>query len=65
MTLLHSRAGYLNGGRTITMPAAAWTPIVNVIGDHAVPHQRYDAARRFRYQGMARTESCGSSPPTW
>ena len=43
MTLLHLGAGYLNGGANIHNARRAWTPMINVIGDHAVPHQRYDA----------------------
>jgi acetolactate synthase-1/2/3 large subunit len=53
MTLLHLGAGYLNGGANIHNARRAWTPMVNVIGDHAVPHQRYDAPLASDIRGMA------------
>lgn len=53
MTLLHLGAGYLNGGANIHNARRAWTPMVNVIGDHAVPHQRYDAPLTSNIVGMA------------
>jgi len=53
MTLLHLGAGYLNGGANIHNARRAWTPMVNVIGDHAVPHRRYDAPLASDIRGMA------------
>ncbi|HBH43687.1 MAG TPA: acetolactate synthase large subunit, partial [Hyphomonas atlantica] len=53
MTLLHLGAGYLNGGANIHNARRAWTPMVNVIGDHAVPHQRFDAPLASDVVGMA------------
>ena len=53
MTLLHLGAGYLNGGANIHNARRAWTPMINVIGDHAVPHQRYDAPLTSDITGMA------------
>lgn len=53
MTLLHLGAGYLNGGANIHNARRAWTPMVNVIGDHAVAHQRYDAPLASDVIGMA------------
>lgn len=53
MTLLHLGAGYLNAGANIHNARRAWTPMVNVIGDHAVPHQRYDAPLASDIRGMA------------
>ena len=53
MTLLHLGAGYLNGGANIHNARRAWTPMINVIGDHAVPHQRYDAPLTSNIMGMA------------
>ncbi len=53
MTLLHLGAGYLNAGANIHNAKRAFTPIVNVIGDHAVPHQRYDAPLTSNIMGMA------------
>jgi acetolactate synthase-1/2/3 large subunit len=43
MTLLHLGAGYLNGGANLHNAGRANTPMINVIGDHAVPHLKYDA----------------------
>ena len=43
MTLLHLGPGYLNGGANLHNARRAFTPMINVIGDHAVPHQRFDA----------------------
>lgn len=53
MTLLHLGAGYLNGGANIHNAKRAWTPMVNVIGDHAVPHLRYDAPLTSNIRGLA------------
>jgi acetolactate synthase-1/2/3 large subunit len=53
MTLLHLGAGYLNGGANIHNARRAWTPMVNVIGDHAVPHRRHDAPLASDIVGMA------------
>ena len=43
MTLLHLGPGYLNGGANIHNARRAHTPMVNVIGDHATYHSKYDA----------------------
>ncbi|MEZ5945850.1 MAG: acetolactate synthase large subunit [Hyphomonas sp.] len=53
MTLLHLGAGYLNGGANIHNAKRAWTPMINVIGDHAVPHLRYDAPLTSNIMGLA------------
>lgn len=53
MTLLHLGAGFLNGGANIHNAKRAWTPMVNVIGDHAVPHLRYDAPLTSNILGLA------------
>ena len=53
MTLLHLGAGYLNGGANIHNAKRAWTPMINVIGDHAVPHLRYDAPLTSNIRGLA------------
>lgn len=53
MTLLHLGAGYMNGGANIHNAKRAWTPMINVIGDHAVPHQRYDAPLTSDIRGLA------------
>ena len=53
MTLLHLGAGYLNGGANIHNAKRAHTPMINVIGDHAVPHRRYDAPLNSDIMGLA------------
>ena len=53
MTLLHLGAGYLNGGANIHNARRAHTPMINVIGDHAVPHRRYDAPLNSDIMGLA------------
>ena len=42
-TLLHLGPGYGNGVANLHNARRAFTPIVNVIGDHATYHRRYDA----------------------
>jgi acetolactate synthase-1/2/3 large subunit len=53
MTLLHLGAGYLNAGANIHNAGRANTPMVNVIGDHAVPHLKYDAPLTSDIVGLA------------
>lgn len=53
MTLLHLGAGYLNGGANIHNAKRAHTPMVNVIGDHATYHVRYDAPLTSNIRGLA------------
>jgi len=57
MTLLHLGPGYLNGGANIHNARRAHTPMVNVIGDHAVPHQRHDAPLASDITGLAAPNS--------
>ncbi|HEY0438091.1 MAG TPA: thiamine pyrophosphate-binding protein, partial [Phenylobacterium sp.] len=42
-TLLHLGPGYGNGIANLHNARRAFTPIVNVIGDHATYHRQYDA----------------------
>ena len=53
MTLLHLGPGYLNGGANIHNAKRAGTPMVNVIGDHATYHLRYDAPLASNIIGLA------------
>ncbi|MCR9270515.1 MAG: acetolactate synthase large subunit [Hyphomonadaceae bacterium] len=53
MTLLHLGAGYLNAGANIHNAGRANTPMINVIGDHAVPHLKYDAPLTSDIIGLA------------
>ncbi|MEM9668224.1 MAG: acetolactate synthase large subunit [Pseudomonadota bacterium] len=43
MTLLHLGPGYQNGGANVHNARRAKSPMINVIGDHAVDHRRHDA----------------------
>src|SRR5919205_1405777 len=42
-TLLHLGPGLANGMANLHNARRASTPVVNVVGDHALYHQRYDA----------------------
>ena len=42
-TLLHLGPGYANGAANLHNARRAYTPVVNVIGDHATDHRQYDA----------------------
>ncbi|MFN7054160.1 acetolactate synthase large subunit [Hyphomonas sp.] len=53
MTLLHLGAGFLNAGANIHNAKRAYSPMINVIGDHAVPHLRYDAPLTSNIMGLA------------
>jgi acetolactate synthase-1/2/3 large subunit len=53
MTLLHLGAGFLNAGANIHNAKRAFSPMINVIGDHAVPHLRYDAPLTSDIMGLA------------
>ena len=53
MTLLHLGAGYLNAGANIHNGGRANSPMINVIGDHAVPHLQYDAPLTSDIAGLA------------
>ncbi|WP_293613442.1 acetolactate synthase large subunit [Ponticaulis sp.] len=57
MTLLHLGAGYLNGGANIHNAKRAFTPMINVIGDHATYHVRYDAPLTSNILGLAAPNS--------
>lgn len=53
MTLLHLGAGYLNAGANIHNAGRANSPMINVIGDHAVPHLKFDAPLTSDIRGLA------------
>lgn len=52
MTLLHLGAGFLNAGANLHNANRANTPMINVIGDHAVPHLKYDAPLTSNIRGL-------------
>ncbi len=57
MTLLHLGAGYMNGGANIHNARRAHTPMINVIGDHATYHTKYDAPLTSDIMGLAAPNS--------
>src|SRR3954465_6663073 len=56
-TLLHLGPGYGNGVANLHNARRAFTPIVNVIGDHATFHLQYDAPLGSDLVGFARPVS--------
>ena len=56
-TLLHLGPGLANGLANLHNARRAATPIVNVVGDHAVDHVRYDAPLTADVIGIARPVS--------
>src|ERR1700722_3361052 len=52
-TLLHLGPGYGNGVANLHNARRAFTPIVNVIGDHATYHRQYDAPLNSDIKGLA------------
>ena len=57
MTLLHLGPGYLNGGANIHNARRAHSPMLNVIGDHAVTHRALDAPLASNITGLAAPNS--------
>jgi acetolactate synthase-1/2/3 large subunit len=65
-TLLHLGPGFGNGIANLHNARRAHTPIVNIVGDHATYHQRFDAPLQSDIVALARTVStwvreCSSS----
>lgn len=56
-TLLHLGPGLANGLANLHNAKKAQSPIVNVVGDHAVSHARYDAPLTSDIVGIARPVS--------
>lgn len=56
-TLLHLGPGYGNGVANLHNARRAFTPIVNVIGDHATYHRQYDAPLASDIVGLATPNS--------
>jgi acetolactate synthase-1/2/3 large subunit len=57
VTLLHLGPGYANGAANLHNARRAHTPIVNVIGDHATYHRKYDAPLTSDIEALARPNS--------
>jgi acetolactate synthase-1/2/3 large subunit len=56
-TLLHLGPGLGNGLANLHNARRAATPVVNIVGDHATAHARYDAPLASDIVGLARTVS--------
>lgn len=56
-TLLHLGPGLGNGLANLHNARRARSPVVNIVGDHAISHQRYDAQLQSDIQTVARNVS--------
>ena len=56
-TLLHLGPGLGNGIANLHNARRARTPVVNVVGDHAIGHRRYDAPLQSDIESLARPVS--------
>ena len=57
MTLLHLGPGYANGAANLHNARRAFSPVVNVVGDHARGHAEFDAPLASDIAGIAATSS--------
>src|SRR5262245_6529114 len=54
MTLLHLGPGYLNGGANLHNGRRAFSPTVNIVGDHATYHRHLDAPLTSDIEALVR-----------
>ncbi|MFK7860343.1 MAG: acetolactate synthase large subunit [Granulosicoccus sp.] len=64
VTLLHTGPGLANGLSGLHNARKAWTPIVNVVGEHALDHIEYDAPLTSDIQAIAAPMSHWVSTPS-
>lgn len=64
VTLLHTGPGLANGLSNLHNARKAWTPVVNVVGEHALNHIQYDAPLTSDIQGLAAPISHWVDTPT-
>jgi acetolactate synthase-1/2/3 large subunit len=57
-TLLHLGAGLANGSANLHNARRAYSPMVNIVGDHATYHRQYDAPLTSDIEGLAWPNSC-------
>lgn len=57
VTLLHTGPGLANGISNLHNARKAWTPVVNVVGEHALSHIEHDAPLTSDIQGIAKPVS--------
>lgn len=56
-TLLHLGPGLANGLANLHNASRAQSPVVNIVGDHAIGHRKYDAPLASDIEGAARVAS--------
>ncbi len=56
-TLLHCGPGFANGIANVHNAARAFSPMVNIVGDHAIYHRQYDTPLTSDLEGLARAVS--------
>jgi acetolactate synthase-1/2/3 large subunit len=54
ITLLHLGPGYLNGGANLHNAKRAYSPVVNIVGDHATYHRHLDAPLTSDIEALVR-----------
>jgi acetolactate synthase-1/2/3 large subunit len=54
MTLLHLGTGFTNAGANLHNARRAKSPVVNVVGDHATTHKRWDSPLKSDIEAIAR-----------
>jgi acetolactate synthase I/II/III large subunit len=54
MTLLHLGTGFANAGANLHNARRAKSPVVNVVGDHATTHKRWDSPLKSDIEAIAR-----------
>ena len=64
VTLLHTGPGLANGVSNLHNARKAWTPVVNVVGEHALSHIEHDAPLTSDIQGIAKPVSHWVKTPT-
>ncbi|HZP88314.1 MAG TPA: acetolactate synthase large subunit [Burkholderiales bacterium] len=57
VTLLHCGPGFANGIANVHNARRAFTPMVNIVGDHATYHRQYDTPLTADTEGLARATS--------
>src|SRR6185436_11252747 len=56
-TLLHTGPGFANGIANLHNAKRAMVPVVNIVGDHATYHRKYDPPLASDIEGLARPVS--------
>ena len=57
VTLMHCGPGLANGLSNVHNARRAFSPMVNIVGDHATYHRPFDSPLTFDTEGLARTAS--------